>query len=47
MAYRHFPGEAIPRTYLIDREGRIRFEHTGFLMKGVLADDIEVLLAEP
>ncbi len=46
VAYRHFPGEAIPRTYLIDRQGRIRFEHTGFLLPSALADGIEALLAE-
>lgn len=45
-AYRHFPGDAIPRTYLIDRQGRIRFEHTGFLVPSALEHSIEALLAE-
>lgn len=46
VVFRHFPGETIPRTYLIDRRGRIRFEHAGFLMKGALRDGIEALLDE-
>ena len=44
---RHFPGEAIPRTYLIDRQGRVRFTHTGFLVPSALEDAIEALLDEP
>lgn len=46
VVHRHFPGDAIPRTYLMDRQGRIRFQHSGFLMKSALADGIEALLAE-
>lgn len=46
LVIRHFPGEAIPRTYLIDPRGRIRFEHTGFLVPSALADGIDALLAE-
>lgn len=30
---RKYPGEAISRTYLIDRQG-IRYEHEGTSMKG-------------
>ena len=44
---RHFPGEAIPRTYLIDRRGHIRFTHTGFLVPSALEGAIETLLDEP
>lgn len=43
----HFPGEAIPRTYLVDRQGRVRFTHTGFLVPSALEGAIEALLAEP
>jgi peroxiredoxin len=43
----HFPGEAIPRTYLVDRQGRVRFTHTGFLIPSALEDAIEALLDEP
>lgn len=44
-AYRHYPGEAIPRTYLIDRQGRIRYTHTGLLMEGALRNALEDLTA--
>jgi peroxiredoxin len=47
IAYQHFPGDAIPRTYLVDRQGRIRFEHTGFIVPSALESGIEALLAEP
>ena len=36
LAARHFPGEAVPRTYVIDRNGDIRYTHTGFLPKSTL-----------
>lgn len=36
LAARHFPGEAIPRTYVIDQNGDIRYTHTGFLPKSTL-----------
>jgi peroxiredoxin len=44
---RHFPGEAIPRTYLVDRQGHVRFTHTGFLVPSALEGAIEALLDEP
>jgi peroxiredoxin len=44
LAARHFPGEVVPRTYLIDREGRIRYEHSGLLLAPALRDAIEDLL---
>lgn len=37
--------EAIPTTYLIDREGRIAGAHTGLVSKSVYQDGIEKLLA--
>lgn len=35
----------VPRTYLIDREGRIRYQHTGLWMKGSLAAALDKLIA--
>lgn len=36
LAYHHFPGEAVPRTYVIDARGDIRYEHVGFMPKSTL-----------
>lgn len=41
LAARHFPGSAVPRTYLIDPQGRIRYSHTGLWMASSLRDAIE------
>jgi peroxiredoxin len=48
VAYRKY-GESttVPRTYVIDKQGRIRYQHTGLLMKGSLVPVIEELLEEP
>ena len=47
VAARHFPGEVVPRTYVIDKQGRIRYRHTGVLLKWALGDALETLADEP
>jgi peroxiredoxin len=46
VAARHFPGEVVPRTYLIDKRGRIRYQHSGVLLQWALDDALERLVAE-
>ncbi len=46
LAARHFPGTTVPRTYLIDRRGRIRYEHSGIILKWALDDALETLVNE-
>lgn len=36
----------IPRTYLIDREGEIRYMHSGLLLEGSLRAGLEKLVSE-
>lgn len=38
--------QAVPRTYVIDRQGRIRYQHTGLLLKGRLKLVLEELTTE-
>jgi peroxiredoxin len=46
LAARHFPGTAVPRTYLIGKEGRIRYTHSGVILKWALDDALEDLVHE-
>jgi peroxiredoxin len=46
LAARHFPGEVVPRTYVIDKQGRIRYSHSGVLLKWALRDALETLAGE-
>lgn len=39
--------QAVPRTVVIDRQGRIRYRHTGLLLKGRLKIVLDELTAEP
>jgi len=47
LANRHFPGTVVPRTYLIDKDGRIRYKHSGVILKWALDDALETLVEEP
>jgi peroxiredoxin len=39
--------QAVPRTFVLDRQGRIRYRHTGLLLKGRLTLVLDELTAEP
>jgi peroxiredoxin len=46
LANRFFPGNVVPRTYLIGKDGRIRYKHSGVILKWALDDALETLLEE-
>ena len=46
LATRHFPGTAVPRTYLIGKQGRVRYTPSGVILKWVLDDALEQLVEE-
>ena len=46
--YREFGGRGAPNTFLIDKQGRVRFVHLAFNpgMEKIMEREIEALLAE-
>lgn len=46
LAARYFPGDVVPRTYVIDKQGRIRYSHEGIMLKWALRDALETLARE-
>jgi len=36
----------VPRTYVIDKAGRVRYRHSGLLLKGALEPVLEALAVE-
>lgn len=47
VAYREYgTSNSVPRTYVIDKQGRIRYEHVGLLLKGSLVPVLDELAAE-
>jgi len=46
IAARYFPGNSVPRTYVIDGDGYIRFTHTGIIMPSSLRNTIHAASRE-
>lgn len=48
VAYRKYGRTtAVPRTFVIDRRGQIRYRHSGLFMPGTLQPMLKTLVAEP
>ena len=47
VAARHVPGEGVPRTHVIDQQGRIRYRYSSVPLKWALRGTLETPANEP